>query len=98
MLVCFCLTLYVVFDDQDLSKIMGYVKAARSGYWAVSAGLVIVFILSESVIIFYLMRSLGEKPRLDHCFPVFLRRVLFQPGHPFRQRRPAGSGSLYEEG
>lgn len=68
LLACFCLTLYVVFNDQDLSKIMGYVKAARSGYWAVSAGLVIVFILSESVIIFYLMRSLGEKPRLDHCF------------------------------
>lgn len=37
LLVCFCLTLYVVFDDQDLSKIMGYVKAARSGYWVVSA-------------------------------------------------------------
>ena len=60
--------LYVVFDDQDLSKIIGYVKAARSGSCAVSAGLVIVFSLSESVIIFYLRRSLVEKPRLDHCF------------------------------
>lgn len=66
--VCFVLTLYYVFKDQDLPQIIGYVRQARSGYWLTGVALVIAFILSESVIIWYLMRSLKQRVQLTHCF------------------------------
>lgn len=68
LLVCFVLTLYYVFRDQDLARIMGYVRQARSAWWLAGVALVIAFILSESVIIWYMMKSLKQKVRLDHCF------------------------------
>ncbi len=68
LLVCFALTMYYVFHGQDFSKIMSYVKDAHSLYWLLGVVLVIGFILGESVIIFYLMRSLGKQPKLNHCF------------------------------
>lgn len=68
LLVCFVLTMYYVFRDQNLARIMAYVRQARSGYWLAGVALVIFFILSESVIIWYLMKSLRQKVRLDHCF------------------------------
>ena len=68
LLICFALTMYYVFHGQDFSMIMSYVKDAHSLFWLLGIILVIGFILGESVIIFYLMRSLGRKPKLNHCF------------------------------
>lgn len=66
--LCFVLTVYYVFRDQDLPQILGYVRQARSACWLAGVALVVAFILSESVIIWYLMRSLKQKVRLTHCF------------------------------
>ena len=68
LLICFALTMHYVFHGQDFSMIMSYVKDAHSLYWLLGIILVIGFILGESVIIFYLMGSLGRKPKLNHCF------------------------------
>ena len=68
LVICFCATMYYVFHDQDFSDIMIYMKEADSRYWIVGVVLVIAFILSESVIIYYLMRSLSQKPNMNHCF------------------------------
>ena len=68
LLLCFSATMYYVFHDQDFSDIMAYMKEADSRYWAGGVVLVVAFILSESVIIYYLMRSLSQKPKMSHCF------------------------------
>ncbi|WP_425755152.1 lysylphosphatidylglycerol synthase transmembrane domain-containing protein [Ihubacter sp. rT4E-8] len=68
VLICFVLTLHYVFKDQNLTQVFGYVRQARSDYWLAGVALVIAFILSESVIIWYMMRSLKQTVRLDHCF------------------------------
>ena len=67
LLICFILTLYYVFEDQDLPQLLAYVRQARSAYWLAGVGLVVLFILSESVIIWYLMKSLKQKVHLGHC-------------------------------
>lgn len=66
--VCFGLTMYYVFRGQDLAQLLDYIKEADVRYWIPAVGLVVAFVLSESVIIWYLMRSLGRKADLNHCF------------------------------
>ena len=78
--------MYYVFHDQDFSDIMIYMKEADSRYWIVGIVLVIAFILSESVIIYYLMRSLSQKANMNHCFLFFLCWLFFQFGDAVCQR------------
>ncbi len=78
--------MYYVFHDQDFSDIMIYMKEADSRYWIVGIVLVIAFILSESVIIYYLMRSLSQKANMNHCFLLFLCWLFFQFGDAVCQR------------
>ncbi|MGN0658292.1 MAG: YbhN family protein [Emergencia sp.] len=66
--VCLLLTAYYVFRDQNLKELLACLKQGRPVYWAAGVILVIVFILSESVIIFYLLKSLKQEVRLNHCF------------------------------
>ena len=68
LLVCFCLTMYYVFHGQDLESLLHYIKRANWWYWLIGVVLVIGFILSESVIIFYMMKSLKQKIKISHCF------------------------------
>ncbi len=67
MLFCFALTLYYVFAGQDLNKIHGYMQGANSTYWILGVVLVLVYILSESVIIHYLLKNLDVKSRFVNC-------------------------------
>lgn len=64
----FLLTIYSIFHGQDLGELLGYIKEADLRYWALSVVCVLLFIGSESVIIFYMMRSIRQKIRLGHCF------------------------------
>lgn len=67
LVLCVGLTLYYVFRGQDFSQVYTYVAEAKGVEWLVGIGLVVCFILSESVIIYYLMRSLRQKPIFGHC-------------------------------
>ncbi len=63
----FAVTMCSVFYNEDLGSIIGYIKSADSRYWLIGVIFVIIFIESESVIIYYMFRSLGESVKLTHC-------------------------------
>ena len=65
--LCIGLTVYYVFRGEDFSEVAEYIEHAKGPEWLVGILLVFAFILSESVIIFYLMGTLKEKPKLSHC-------------------------------
>lgn len=67
LIIVFAITIYCIFHDQDLGKLAKYIGKADMRYWIAAVGCVVIFIGSESVIIFYLMRTLKQKVRFDHC-------------------------------
>ena len=62
------LTLYGVFHGQDLGALASYMRQADLRYWCIGIFCVVLFIGSESVIIHYMMRNLGQKLKLTRCF------------------------------
>lgn len=68
LVLVFGLTMYYVFHGEDFDALGSYLRQANITYWIIGVGLVIVFILSESVIIYYMMHSVGQKVILTHCF------------------------------
>lgn len=68
LIVVFGLTLYYVFRGEDMHALAGYLSQSNACYWFAGVVLVILFILSESVIIYYMMRSVGQPAILTHCF------------------------------
>ena len=68
LLVVFGLTIYYVFHGEDMGALMGYLGESDIRYWIAGVILVVLFILSESVIIYYMMRSIGQPVILTHCF------------------------------
>lgn len=68
----FAVTMCSVFYNEDLGSIIGYIKSADSRYWLIGVIFVIIFIESESVIIYYMFRSLGESVKAYTLLPVFL--------------------------
>lgn len=68
LLLCLTLTIYYVFHGQDFDDLLSYMKTAESAYWLLGIVLVVVFILCESLIIYYLLKSLKQKPGIGHCF------------------------------
>ena len=71
--VCFLLlvvflTLYSVFYGEDLGQICVYLREGDIRLWILGVITVIIFIECESVIIYYLLKTLGEKVKLTHCF------------------------------
>ena len=57
----------MVFKGEDLGEIIHTVRQADPVYLLVSVVCVVLFILGESVIIFYMMRTLGAKVKMGHC-------------------------------
>lgn len=68
LFVCFGATMHYVFHGQDFSRLLFFMKGANRWYWLAGIVCVIIFILSESVIIYYLMNTLNQKIKLSHCF------------------------------
>lgn len=68
LIVVFGLTLYYVFHGEDMNALATYLGQSNVWYWAAGTVLVVLFILSESVIIYYMMRSVGQPVILTHCF------------------------------
>lgn len=67
LIVVFCVTLWSVFRGQDFRQVLFYLSTADPLYIVPSIICVILFILGESVIIHYLMRTLGTKVKVSHC-------------------------------
>ena len=59
--------MYMVFKGKDIHKIAAVVKTADTRYLILGIICVVLFILGESVIIFYMMRSLGARVYMGHC-------------------------------
>ena len=65
--VVFALTIWSVFRGEDFSQVLDCLETADFTYVLPGILCVLCFILGESVIIFYLMRTLGTRVRLSHC-------------------------------
>lgn len=61
LILIFSITVYMVFKGEDLGEIIHTVRQADPVYLLISVVCVVLFILGESVIIFYMMRTLGAK-------------------------------------
>ncbi len=68
LLLVFGLTIYYVFHGEDLQAIGSYLETADVSYWMAGVVLVVFFILGESVVIYYMLKSVGEPVILTHCF------------------------------
>lgn len=65
--VVFIITLWSVFHGEDIGEVGSYLATVNLCYIIPSVLCVIFFILGESVVICYLMRSLGTKIRFRNC-------------------------------
>lgn len=63
----FALTIWTVFSGEDLSETFELLKKADDKYILHGVVCVFLFILSESVIVYYLLHSLEKKAKLGHC-------------------------------
>ena len=63
----FALTLWAVFRDQDLGQIADCLAMADWRFIPPAMACVVLFIMGESAIILYLLRTLGTKARFSHC-------------------------------
>ena len=68
LITVFAITIYAIFHGQDLGELFGYIRNTDYRYWLVAVVCVVFFICSESVIIYYMMRSIRQKIKLMHCF------------------------------
>lgn len=65
--VVFFLTLWSVFHGEDLRNMLFFLSTADFRFVTPSIVCVILFIIGESVVIFYLMRTLGTHVQFSHC-------------------------------
>ena len=90
-------TFYALLKDQELDEINQVLKTASPGWLIAALVLVIVFVCSESVIIHYMMISLGKEDEASSSdIRSQLHRLFLQLHHPFRLRRSAGADLRYE--
>ena len=82
LILIFSITVYMVFKGEDLGEIIHTVRQADPVYLLISVVCVVLFILGESVIIFYMMRTLGaisgsENILTDGYWPLQFKHVFF---------------------
>ena len=61
------LTFLCVFWKQDLEKIMGAVRKMPAEYLAAALFLAVLFVAAEGLMIWYLLRGIGERTALLRC-------------------------------
>ena len=67
LIIVFALTIWSVFSGVDLGQLADFLAKADPIYTIPSILCVIAFILGESVIIHYLLQTLGTKIQFSHC-------------------------------
>lgn len=65
--VVFALTIWSVFHGEDFGKIISYLKESDGRYIIPGIACVLLYIMGEGVVIFYLLKTLGHKVQLSHC-------------------------------
>ena len=109
LILIFSITVYMVFKGEDLGEIIHTVRQADPVFLLIRVVCVVLFILGESVIIFYMMRTLGAKVKMGHCalysFVGFIKIPPFRT-FPFidllyiqfynrMQKKDSGKGNYY---
>lgn len=61
------LTFWYIFRDKNLYQVLDYLTDADVRYVIPAVGAVVAFILGESVVLWYLLRQLGNRSSFWHC-------------------------------
>ena len=96
LVIVFGLTMYLVFRGKDIGDIIRTAREADGRYLLLSLVCVVFFILGESVIIFYMMKTLGASENDSLC-TVFLCWIFFQLYYSVCIRRTAHADLLHEK-
>lgn len=97
LLIVFVLTIYGVFHGEDLGAMMDAIRSADKRWLVPGLALVAFFIWGESIIIWYMMRSLWNKTEKKNLFSLFIGRILFQLYYTICEWWTANAGILYEK-
>ena len=65
--IIFAITLWTIFHGENLNEVFAYLQQANTLHITISVFCVLLFIMGESVVIFYLMHTLGAKVKFSHC-------------------------------
>ncbi len=65
--IIFTITLWTIFHGENLNEVFAYLGQANTLHITISVFCVLLFIMGESVVIFYLMHTLGTKVKFSHC-------------------------------
>lgn len=68
LIAVFALTLWSIFSGEDMGRVLSYVSTVNPWYLITGIVCVVTFIWGESIIIYYLMRTLGYKVRARRCY------------------------------
>lgn len=61
-------TIYGLLHGRSTDRLLDLIEAADSRWWVLCIGMVVLFILSESVVLHDIMSTLHTPHRLSHCF------------------------------
>ena len=67
LLLVFGLTIWTVFHGEDFGRLLQHLSASNPIYIIPSVLCVLLFIIGESVVIYYLMRTLENRISFSHC-------------------------------
>lgn len=67
LLLVFLITVYYVFHGQNFNDLLANIKSSDVRYWFLAVICVLFFIEGESVVIYYMMRSIKQKIKFGHC-------------------------------
>lgn len=68
LLAVFTLTLWCIFGGEDMGRVLSYVRTVNPWYLLAGIICVVTFIWGESIIIYYLMRTLGYQVKAGRCY------------------------------
>lgn len=90
-------TVWAVFKDQDLGKIITLVSDIHPIFLIIGFTLVIVYVCSESVIIKYLLHTVHIKAPMHNCIRYSFVGFFYSCITPVCYRRTAYADLLYEK-
>ncbi len=61
------LTFYVVFKNQDIGELLQAIRQMHKGYLLLAAATAVFFVSAEGILIWYLLRAIGDRVRLLSC-------------------------------
>ncbi len=68
LLAIFGLTVWGVFHGENLSQVFGYIVQMNKWYLIPSIICVVAFIFGESIVMWYMLKTIGVKVRIGRCY------------------------------